>query len=51
MALKEEHTKCLDGLLFTRSWSERVLLKGNTTVERVTDRVLDLLQCGRLTDV
>lgn len=51
MALKEEHSERLDGLVSTRSRSERELLKGNTTVERVTDGVMESLQCSRLTDV
>lgn len=33
MALKEEHSKRLGGLVSTRSGSEREPLKGNTTVE------------------
>ena len=51
MALKEEHSKHLDGLVFTRSWTERELLKGDTTVERVMDGVTELLKCSSSTDV
>lgn len=46
MALKEECGEHLDGLVSTRSWSERELLKDNTTVERVTDGVMESLQCS-----